>query len=104
MIIITAKKDGFRRCGMAHSAKPVQHNDDAFSQAQLEQLQAEPMLVVELVADEPKELGQGVPLKEDVDVDPAVAEAEGQGPEEPLNETEEPKPASKKGSKKASEE
>lgn len=90
MIIITAKKDGFRRCGMAHSVKPVQHNDDAFSPEQLEQLQAEPMLVVELVvADEPKEPGPSGPLKEDVDVDPAAAEAE------------QAAPATKKGGKKA---
>jgi len=103
MIIITAKKDGFRRCGMAHSAKPVQHNDDAFSPEQLKQLQAEPMLVVELVADEPKEPGQIGPLKEDVDVDPAVAEAESQCPEEPMAE-QQAAPAAKKGGKKASKE
>lgn len=104
MIIITAKKDGFRRCGMAHNAKPVQHQDDAFTPAQLKQLQAEPMLVVDLVADdEPKEPGPGGPLKEDVDVDPAVAEAESQAPEEPMAE-QQAAPAAKKGGKKASEE
>lgn len=48
MIIITAKKDGFRRCGVAHSAKPVEHQDDAFTPEQLAELQADPMLVVEL--------------------------------------------------------
>lgn len=48
MIIITAKKDGFRRCGVAHSAKPVEYPDDAFSPEQLAELQADPMLVVEL--------------------------------------------------------
>lgn len=49
MIIITAKKDGFRRCGVSHSAKPVEHQDDAFTPEQLAELQADPMLVVELV-------------------------------------------------------
>lgn len=52
MIIITAKKDGFRRCGLVHSAKPVEHQDDVFTPEQLAELQAEPMLVVELVATE----------------------------------------------------
>ncbi len=51
MIIITAKKDGFRRCGVAHSARPVEHKDDAFTPEQLAELQAEPMLVVELVTE-----------------------------------------------------
>jgi hypothetical protein len=51
MIIITAKKDGFRRCGVAHSAKPVEHQDDAFTPEQLAELRADPMLVVEIVAD-----------------------------------------------------
>jgi hypothetical protein len=50
MIIITAKKDGFRRCGVAHSAKPVEHLDDAFTPEQLAELQADPMLVVEIAA------------------------------------------------------
>ena len=55
MIIITAKKDGFRRCGLAHSSKPVEHPDDAFTPEQLAELQADPMLVVELVkAEAPK--------------------------------------------------
>ncbi|MHC1700290.1 MAG: HI1506-related protein [Humidesulfovibrio sp.] len=50
-IIITAKKDGFRRCGMAHPAKPVEHPDGTYSEEQLATLRAEPMLVVqELVA------------------------------------------------------
>lgn len=49
---ISAKRDGFRRCGIAHSAEPVDHPDDRFSAAELERLQAEPMLVVQLLADE----------------------------------------------------
>ena len=47
MIRITAKKDGFRRCGIAHGKEPVEYPNDRFSPAQLDQLQAEPMLVVE---------------------------------------------------------
>jgi hypothetical protein len=55
MIIITAKKDGFRRCGLAHSARPVEHQDGVFTPEQLAELQAEPMLVVEIVAEKPSD-------------------------------------------------
>lgn len=48
MIRITALDDGFRRAGMAHSATPAEHPDDAFEQ---EQLQAEPQLRVEVLPD-----------------------------------------------------
>jgi hypothetical protein len=51
MIIITAKKDGFRRCGVAHPATTTEHKDDAFTEEQLEELLAEPMLVVQQVDD-----------------------------------------------------
>lgn len=46
MITITSKKDGFRRCGIAHSAAPVEYPDDRFSPDELAALQNEPMLVV----------------------------------------------------------
>lgn len=49
MIRITSKQAGFRRCGVAHPAAPTDHAADAFTPAQLKQLQAEPMLVVEIV-------------------------------------------------------
>ncbi len=52
MIIITAKKDGFRRCGVAHGAMPTTYQPDAFTPAQLAELQADPMLVVEITAPE----------------------------------------------------
>lgn len=59
MIIITAKKDGFRRCGVAHSSRPVEHQDDAFTPEQLVDLQADPMLVVELTeAKDPKSVSK----------------------------------------------
>lgn len=51
MIRITSKQEGFRRCGMAHSAAPAEHADDTFTTAQLKQLQTEPMLVVEIIKD-----------------------------------------------------
>lgn len=48
MIIITSRKHGFRRCGIAHPATPTQYGDDHFDRDQLRELQAEPMLVVEI--------------------------------------------------------
>jgi len=49
-VTITAKKDGFRRCGMAHPASPVEHPDGTFTEKELEILRAEPMLVVQEVS------------------------------------------------------
>ncbi|WP_145490825.1 HI1506-related protein [Yersinia rohdei] len=50
-IQITAKRDGFRRCGMAHSDKTQTYADGHFSPAMLAELKAEPMLVVSHVPD-----------------------------------------------------
>nr|AUG44383.1 hypothetical protein Daes_2401 [uncultured bacterium] len=54
MIRISAKKDGFRRCGVAHPRSATEHPDKAFSSKELAILQAEPMLVVEVVEDKKK--------------------------------------------------
>lgn len=48
MIIITSKRDGFRRCGIAHPALPTEHPDDAFTAAELKILKADPLLTVEI--------------------------------------------------------
>ena len=45
-ITITSKRDGFRRCGMAHPATPTTHDADTFTDEQLQELKDEPMLVV----------------------------------------------------------
>lgn len=55
MIRITSKKDGFRRCGIAHSKKSIEYQNDKFSMAELKILKAEPMLVVEVVEEKQKE-------------------------------------------------
>lgn len=47
LIRITARRDGFRRAGLAHPARPVEHPAERFTELQLAQLQAEPMLTVE---------------------------------------------------------
>jgi len=46
MIRITSKRDGFRRCGIAHSQTPTEYKDDQFTKEQLDALKAEPMLTV----------------------------------------------------------
>lgn len=45
-ITITAKRDGFRRCGIAHSTHGTTYPDDFFTAVQLAQLKREPQLVV----------------------------------------------------------
>lgn len=50
-IQITAKRDGFRRCGIAHSETTTTYGDDHFTQAQLLELKSEPNLIVIEVAD-----------------------------------------------------
>jgi hypothetical protein len=48
---ITSKRAGFRRCGVEHPATPVTYPDGRFTVEQVARLKAEPMLVVEEVAD-----------------------------------------------------
>lgn len=45
-IEIRAYREGFRRCGIAHSEAPTWYGEKAFSQAQWAVLRAEPMLKV----------------------------------------------------------
>ncbi|WP_370558565.1 HI1506-related protein [Edwardsiella tarda] len=46
MIYITSKRNGFYRCGVAHSEHTTAWADDHFSPEQLAMLEAEPMLIV----------------------------------------------------------
>lgn len=55
MIRIRSKKDGFRRCGIAHQSTPTDYPADRFSKKELAALKAEPMLVVEEIDDPPAE-------------------------------------------------
>jgi len=48
-IRIIAKRDGFRRCGIAHPETPTLYDSDEFSAEEVAALGAEPMLVVDLV-------------------------------------------------------
>jgi hypothetical protein len=51
MIVITSKREGFRRCGVAHAARPVEWPDSRWTGDELAVLIAEPMLTVEQVED-----------------------------------------------------
>ena len=55
-IEIISKKDGFRRCGVAHSVEPAVHPDDRFTPKELKRLQEEPMLMVRAVEELPEEV------------------------------------------------
>ena len=48
-IIIKSKREGFRRCGVAHHLEEITYPDDRFTPDEIAILQAEPMLTVELV-------------------------------------------------------
>lgn len=49
LILITAKRNGYRRCGMAHPDHAVEYPASRFTAAQLKILQADPGLVVQIV-------------------------------------------------------
>jgi len=51
MIRIISKKDGFRRCGVAHPEKPTDYKDGFFSKEDLERLKNEPMLIIQKLPD-----------------------------------------------------
>lgn len=50
-IQITARRDGFRRCGMAHSEKTQTYPDGHFTAEQLKELEGEPQLIVVRIDD-----------------------------------------------------
>ena len=84
MIVITSKREGFRRCGVAHAARPTEWPDDRWTEAELAALMAEPMLTVDYV--EAPAPGDATPpplgLVEDED-DPAVIEVDPPAAPEP---------------------
>ena len=90
MILIKSKKEGFRRCGLAHPAKEVLYSDDRFTAAELAILTAEPMLTWERIIIRPY-----VSVSDDVPVIPAQAEI--QEAEETDKSGKEPVKPAKKG-------
>ncbi|MDO9625145.1 MAG: HI1506-related protein [Pseudomonas sp.] len=49
IIRIRSKRDGYHRCGVAHPKVATQHAAERFTKAELERLQADPVLTVELL-------------------------------------------------------
>lgn len=69
-VAITAKVDGFRRAGRGHSAKRTIWPPGTFTEQQLAQLKAEPMLVVEVLPAEEQtdgKIGQNDPKDKEKD-------------------------------------
>lgn len=69
---IASKQDGFRRCGVAHSCAPVIWPDDKFTAKQLKQLQAEPMLIVDIISDV---AAKADPIRQDIMLGQLIADA-----------------------------
>ena len=102
MIVITSKREGFRRCGVAHAAGPTQWPDDRWTEAELDVLMADPMLTVDYLEQplemvvKPEPPGDAIPpplgLVEDED-DPAAIEVDPPAAPEPYEiEFDEPAP------------
>ncbi len=49
---IIARREGFRRCGVAHPTGPTVYPDGTFTPEQIKILKAEPMLIVEEIPTE----------------------------------------------------
>ncbi|OBY60456.1 HI1506-related protein [Pseudomonas sp. AU12215] len=49
IVRIKSSRDGYRRCGVAHPKQATDHPADRFTEAELERLQADPVLTVTLV-------------------------------------------------------
>ncbi len=58
-IRITSKRAGFRRCGVEHPNVPVDHPAGTFTEAQIETMEAEPMLIVVRLDNEPAGKAEG---------------------------------------------
>lgn len=94
MIRIKSKKDGFRRCGIAHSKEAVQYPDDRFSAGELAVLRAEPTLVVEIM-----EIVAPAAAERPDNAEPGIQTDAGEPPAEParadVSDKEPAKPAKK---------
>ncbi len=55
MIRVTSKRDRFRRCGQEFTKQPLEFPDDHFSQEELIVLKKEPMLIVEVIPEDPEQ-------------------------------------------------
>lgn len=73
-IRIRSKRNGFRRCGVAHSAEPIDWPDNSWTDEQIKALEAEPMLTVERIPDAPPEDEKPVHTEEKSPADPPPQE------------------------------
>ncbi|XAZ52042.1 HI1506-related protein [Pseudomonas simiae] len=77
-IVIKARHNGFRRCGIAHPSQPTKYADDFFTEEQLKALSKEPQLILtyeedefDQVQDEPNEDISQAALSQATDSAPA---------------------------------
>ncbi|PWR17639.1 hypothetical protein DKG74_20740 [Zavarzinia aquatilis] len=102
-IRIAARQDGFRRAGLAHTARPADYPLDRFSDEQLDALLDEPMLVVEVLPAAPPGGGNDAntgatptPVADDI-VAGAEQDGHDEGPAEQVGETVAPNTESGQG-------
>lgn len=67
MIRITASRDGFRRCNIAHTKEPKEYPDGFFSEEDLEILRKEPMLSIHEGLDDSDHIIARTPALEKMD-------------------------------------
>lgn len=85
MVIISSKKDGFRRAGQAHPAEATEYKDGHFTKEQLEQLHAEPMLLVQEVNETSKPESAPKPAPKMPEVPPTEDEIKAVFPDLPAD-------------------
>lgn len=71
---ISAKQDGFRRCGIAHPAEAVDHPAGTFTEKEIRVLKADPMLVVQDAPGKPAEPKKPAAKKPAAKKDPPKAD------------------------------
>ena len=81
MIRIRSKKEGFRRCGIAHSMQWTEYPEGAFSADQIAKLKADPMLAVEIVVPDPPEPPEQAPDLGDEEPDATPPQVSGLSPQ-----------------------
>lgn len=70
MIRVTSQRDGYWRAGVQHFTGGVVHEDDAFTEKQIEAMRADPVLAIETGVDAPAEPAD--PEDEDAAIETAI--------------------------------
>lgn len=91
MISIRSLNEGFRRAGKSFTRQPQLFKNDAFTEDQLDQLQAEPMLEVKILPDlpapDPEEEAQARKVLEGYKIDRLKKDCDAMGIEYQANAT-----------------